>query len=138
MPTNEQWSMPVGHIPGGWSICCRVTAVDLATYVGTRDFVGDVLDAALLLVNKYVASHALWQRFYRQPWSTDPHEIPTPVVDRAVLETGAELYNRKSSKNGIAQFATGDSVSPMRISRDPLTAARGLLDPYLSTPVGIA
>ena len=99
-----------------------MSAADLAEFVGAKEVssaVQDAWDTAWRLVDAYLRGYGL---------SVFP---PDPVVDRAVLETGAELYHRRSARNGISQFATPDTVSPMRIARDPLVAARPLLAPYL-------
>lgn len=62
--------------------------------------------------------------------------IPTAVLDRAVVEVGADLWHRRSTKNGIASFGDGLDVPPIRIRRDPLDAARPLLFHWL--PGGFA
>lgn len=121
------------------------TAQELADYVGAKDVdaVGDAWETAKELVQGYLAGHGGRMLVsgtailgaggdFVPPW------IPPEITSRAILETGAELFHRKASRNGVAQFATGDSVAPMRISRDPLAAARGILAPYLPTPVGLA
>ncbi|WP_396190137.1 hypothetical protein [Flavobacterium sp.] len=61
---------------------------------------------------------------------TNPYAVPQPVLDRAILEVGADLYYRKSTRNGIAQF---DSIepTPFRITRDPMASAYPILRPYL-------
>ncbi len=56
--------------------------------------------------------------------------VPDPVVDRAVIEVGSELYNRRSAPNGISQFASPDGGA-VRIARDPMVGARPLLAPFL-------
>lgn len=61
--------------------------------------------------------------------------VPVEVLNEAVLNVTAELFNRKNAKNGVLQFATPDS-SPVRIARDPMVAGRPILDPFL--PAGIA
>lgn len=113
----------------------------LEHYVGTKDWEGmyDIVATAIELVKGYLAGYGVRLDTNGLPWEEDAVPlIPVEVYDRAVLEVGAELFHRKASRNGVAQFATGDSVSPMRISRDPLVAARGLLAPFLPTPVGLA
>lgn len=60
----------------------------------------------------------------------DATTVPDPVADRAVIEVGSELYNRRSAPNGISQFASPDGGA-VRIARDPMVAARPLLAPYL-------
>lgn len=62
--------------------------------------------------------------------------VPSVIVDRAVLEVGSELFHRKQAPNGIAQFATAEGQSPIRVARDPMIAAYPILQPF--TGVGIA
>lgn len=61
--------------------------------------------------------------------------IPAAVNDRAVLEVASELFHRRQAPNGIAQFATIDGASPIRVARDPMIAAYPLLVPYTGTGV---
>lgn len=63
--------------------------------------------------------------------------IPASVFQRACVEVGADLYHRRSARNGIAGFEDTDITSaPVRINRDPLVPARPILAPYMK--VGIA
>lgn len=63
--------------------------------------------------------------------------IPASVFHRACVEVGADLYHRRSARNGIAGFEDTDiSAAPVRINRDPLVPARPILAPYMK--VGIA
>ncbi|WP_156718165.1 hypothetical protein [Nocardioides sp. Leaf307] len=55
---------------------------------------------------------------------------PVAIVDRAVLAVGAELYNQRNTKNGVAQFAAFDEA-PVRVARDPMVAAYPLLSPWV-------
>lgn len=61
--------------------------------------------------------------------------VPDSVLDRAVIEAGSELFNRRTAPNGISQFAAADGA-PVRIARDPMVAARPILAPFL--PLGFA
>lgn len=72
-------------------------------------------DEATALVTNYVRERA----------------VPTVIFDRARLEVGAELFNKRSAPNGIAQFATFDGVSTARVARDPMVAAYPLLNPVI-------
>lgn len=55
-----------------------------------------------------------------------------PVVRRAaVLEVGADLYHRRSARNGLATFGTEGEIQTARIRNDPLAAARPILAPYV-------
>lgn len=56
--------------------------------------------------------------------------VPDPVLARAVLEVGADLYYRKASRNGVVGFE-GIEAQPFRLNRDPMAAAYSLLRPYL-------
>lgn len=62
--------------------------------------------------------------------------VPSAILDRAVIEVGSELFHRRQAPNGIAQFATADGASPIRVARDPMIAAYPILQPF--TGVGIA
>ncbi|WP_084130316.1 hypothetical protein [Demequina sp. NBRC 110055] len=95
-----------------------MTAADLQNYVNAGDsdstFIAECNDQATALVSVYVGS-------------TD---VPLEVLDRAVLEVGAELFHRKSTKNGIAQFAD-QNANPIRVARDPMVAAYPILNRYV-------
>lgn len=57
---------------------------------------------------------------------------PAHVLRRALLEVGAELYHRRTSRNGVLGLDGGaDNFAPLRIARDPMKAAYDLLRPYL-------
>lgn len=83
------------------------------------DFIESCLDTAIALVNAHVGTEIL----------------PEPVLTRAYIELGSELYNRKQAPNGISQFAAADG-SAIRVARDPMTAVYPLLAPFL--PGGFA
>lgn len=107
-----------------------LSAADLAGYLGVKSDlfeIGNALNTGIELVDGYLAGFSTMVD--GQPV---PVVVPETVVDRAVLEVAAELFHRKQTKNGISQFATVDTPSPMRIARDPLVAARPLLAPYLT------
>lgn len=58
--------------------------------------------------------------------------VPESVVDRAVLEVGADLYHRKAARSGLVQFGGGaEAPAVHRIPLDPLRAAHPILRPYL-------
>lgn len=59
---------------------------------------------------------------------------PEPVIDRAIIECAAELFQRKGSRNGVMELG-GEDLAPFRIARDPMKAAYAILAPYV---VGIA
>lgn len=95
----------------------------LAAYVGAP--VSDLVTSAWQTALELVDAHC----------GTSRSKVPTHVLQRAYLEVGAELFHRKATKNGVAQFALPDA-EPIRIARDPMVAAYPLLRPYL--PGGFA
>lgn len=101
-----------------------MTVAQLKAYVGapTSDdtFVTACWDEATALVTKFVGTST----------------VPATVLLRAIIECGSELYHRRSAPNGIAQFATLDGGSAVRVARDPMIAAYPLLTPYVG--LGIA
>lgn len=100
------------------------TVEDLKAYVGDDSFeyetlFEDCFNEAVVLVDKYVGLA----------------EVPEVILDRAYIEVGADLFNRRSAPNGIQnqQYATVDGIgqAPMRISRDPMAAAYKLLQRWV-------
>lgn len=93
-------------------------ANDLKTFVGApetdTDFVNACWQEAELLVDAFIGSS----------------DVPSQVRDRAVMETGSELFHRRQAPNGIAQFSTLDG-SPIRIARDPMVGAYTILRPWV-------
>lgn len=67
------------------------------------------------------------------PAVVNPYKVPAEAVERAALEVGADLYYRKSSRNGVVAFGGGDmpAPEPFRINRDPMQAAYPILRPFL-------
>lgn len=61
--------------------------------------------------------------------------VPVAALERAYIEAGSELYNRRAAPNGISQFSAADG-SAIRIARDPMVAAEPILRPFL--PLGFA
>ena len=60
----------------------------------------------------------------------NPFNVPDTIIDRAVLEVGADLFYRQQTRNGIAGF-DGATMAPARINRDPMAAAYPLLRQYI-------
>lgn len=89
-----------------------ITVEELLTYVGSNDtdYATTCLDEASRLVNAFIGSST----------------VPPEIADRAVLETGSELFHRKNAPSGIQQFSTTDGV-PVRLNRDPMTQSYALL-----------
>lgn len=95
-----------------------VTVVEFRAYVGTdeeSDFVSECLTAGHALVNKFIGSAT----------------VPDTIHDNAVLIASSELFHRRSSPQGVTQFAAMDG-NPVRAAKDPMNAARELLRPYVS------
>lgn len=94
----------------------------LCDYVGQvqrDDFIVECVQQASHLVSNYATNSA----------------APVEILDRAALEVAAELYHRRGAPNGIKQFADGfDGATAIRVARDPMVAARPLLDPYMPIP----
>lgn len=62
--------------------------------------------------------------------------IPESVLLRATIEVAADLYHRRTARNGIAGFDDSElGAAPMRINRDPLAAARPILAPFLGAAI---
>jgi hypothetical protein len=57
--------------------------------------------------------------------------VNADILNRAKIECGSELYHRRSAPNGVAQFATLDGGSAVRVARDPMIAAYPILVPYV-------
>lgn len=64
-----------------------------------------------------------------------PRKVPDVVRWAAVLEVGADMYHRRSARNGLATFGNDGEISTARIRTDPLAAARPILAPYLGAPI---
>lgn len=95
----------------------------LAHFVGAT--LGDTYVSSCATEAKALVSHLVGEK-----------EVPAEVLERAVIEVGADLYHRRSARNGIAGFEDSDmGASPIRISRDPLAAARPILQPFLGVPI---
>lgn len=96
-----------------------ISVADLQAYVGDDGlehtaFVTKCLDEAKALVDRFVGEV----------------DVPEAIVDRAYLEVGSELFNRRSAPNGISQYTTYDGA-PMRVARDPMVAGYPILRPYV-------
>lgn len=106
--------------------------VRLAAFVkapeSDQEFLQDCTNTARQLVTE--AADATGGRFNA---GTTYRALPDDVYDRAVIEVAADLYHRRQTRLGVAGFADND-LNPIRITRDPLAAARGFLAPYLKGP----
>ena len=96
---------------------------DLKAYVGAPDsddaFVNRCWSEATALVVAFVGTAT----------------VNADVLQRAKIECGSELFHRRSAPNGIAQFATLDGGSAVRVARDPMIGAYPLLTPYVGLGV---
>lgn len=92
---------------------------DARTVVTDEGFVQDCAAEALALVTQLLGS------------TTPPAEIRR----RAIIETGAALFQRRQAPNGISQYAS-PTGEPVRIARDPMNVARVILAGWL--PVAFA
>jgi hypothetical protein len=100
---------------------------DLTTYVGAQ--IGGV-DEHFIQNHCWIPSVALVDRFIGTVTT-----VPAAIRTRAIMECGAELYNRRSAPGGIAQFASFDQA-PMRLARDSMTRAYDLLSPFVNVEKG--
>ena len=63
---------------------------------------------------------------------TGDADVPTPVLEQAVLATGANLYARRTTQTELGGYDNGlMQPVPQRPALDPLTPARNMLAPYL-------
>jgi len=100
---------------------------NLTTYVGAQ--IGGV-DEEFIQNHCWYPAVELVDRFIG-----DVETVPAAIRTRAIMECGAELYNRRSAPGGIAQFATFDAA-PMRIARDSMTRSYDLLSPFVNLSNG--
>lgn len=89
----------------------------------TDSYVSECLDEAADLVTDYLSAAA--------------KDVPTSVLNRAVIEVGADLFWRREARNGIMTFDGGGDagIETARVSADPLRAARPLLDRWTGVPI---
>ena len=129
------------------------SAYALESYVGAQgdEFTGHVWRDTGVMLQKYLEGFGLVMVTQNGHWEQRPdlttpikgdfvHKdapskivIPYQAIRRAYVEVAAGIYHRKNTKNGVAQFATAESVAPVRIAGDPLAVARAMLGPYLTT-----
>lgn len=80
-----------------------------------NDFVEHCFDEATVLVEQYIGDAT----------------VDADAKIRAILECGSELYHRRAAPNGVAQFATMDGNSAIRVARDPMVGAYPILARWL-------
>ena len=56
--------------------------------------------------------------------------VPAEIRQRAIIEAGSELFNKRQAPNGISQYADA-AGTPMRVAKDPMNVARVILQPFL-------
>jgi hypothetical protein len=61
-------------------------------------------------------------------------ELPAPILARATLEVGADLFHRRQARNGVAGFE-GEQMAPVRVRNDPMGAAYATLRPFLKPAI---
>lgn len=96
---------------------------NLTTYVGAQ--VGGV-DEEFIENSCWYPAEALVDQFIGSA------NVPAAIRLRAIVECGAELYNRRSAPGGIAQFATFDQA-PLRIAKDSMVRSYDLLAPFVNS-----
>ena len=95
-----------------------VDVTELATYLNTSPVepsLPGILAEAGQLVEDHLGPHGL-------------AGCPDLVVDLAVKTLASELFARRNSPGGIAQW--GPDGQPVRLARDPRVSVRALLAPY--------
>lgn len=95
-----------------------VTVAQLAGYLGTspdEPTLPAILSTAQDMVDGYLGTDGVTA-------------CPLSVYDTAVEQLGSELFARRNSPSGIAQW-TPDG-QPVRLARDPMTSVKPLLLPY--------
>lgn len=60
-------------------------------------------------------------------------KIPDPILDEAVLAAASDQFQRRKAPNGVLNqvYDTGDTLMPVRISRDPFDSVRPILAPWV-------
>ena len=101
-----------------------MSTLTLATYVGAADSDADYVTACADVAGSLVTE------------AVGNQTIPEEIRARAILEVGADLYHRRTTRNGIATFGDGMDPAVFRVGADPLKAARPLLAPWLEPPIG--
>lgn len=101
-----------------------ITAQELQTFAAVRranvttEFLEECALESTLLVRRFVGSA----------------DVPGPVLKRAVKEVGKNLVARKTGLDGSSHFDS-DGLEVLRVTRDPLQAARAFLLPYLGPAI---
>ena len=95
-----------------------VSVNELRTYInapaGDDEFLGQCLETAADLISEYL----------------DGAYVPEAVIKQAGLIAAGDIYQRRSSPQGLSQFATQDGM-PIRVPKDPLNGTYPLLQQYV-------
>lgn len=97
-----------------------MSAADLAQYVRAADVdmprIVQLYEAATDMVGKLIGDAV----------------VPAPVLEQAVLATGANLFARRTTQTELGGYDNGLlQPVPQRPALDPLTPARNMLAVYL-------
>lgn len=81
------------------------------------------------LLNEVIeVTHALLLEFVGKEAS----DVPDAVFNAAHLAAAVDMFNRRKAPNGVLMQSFGDGeATPLRLSNDPLRAARVLLEPWI-------
>lgn len=102
-----------------------VTSAELAGFVSDTDPAGgEYVKKCLTRAAALVAGHI-----------GAVETVPEAIQDACVLEVAADLYHRKTTRNGVASFGEMD-LTPFRVSRDPMASAYPMLDNYVVRGIG--
>lgn len=86
-------------------------------------------------LKRYVNASEVDDELVRESWNqakalvdtfVGQADVPAPILDLAYVQTGSELFARRSAPSGVSQFATGGE-NPVRLARDPMTGTYPLL-----------
>jgi hypothetical protein len=58
-------------------------------------------------------------------------EVPKSILERAMVEAGADLYWRQQARNGVATYESEGALETVRVGLDPSRSARAVLAPWL-------
>lgn len=88
------------------------------------------IDLATVLVNGYLGGPM-------DGSAPDPLPVPEAAYDKAIVVVAVESINQSNAPNGVLNqvydVGVGDqSVTPVRVSRDPLKPAYPVLAPWVS------
>lgn len=109
MPATESTDYPAG-----------MPDVDLASYVRASD-----RDTAYVVETKVRAAQLVADR-------VSAAAVPESVLSAAILEVGANLYQRRVAAIGTTNYGDPETaISGMRPALDPMTPAWPMLRPYL-------